>query len=76
MSFLKEKAWASPQTQSPNKTSDKSKFTSSSTGVARGGYRRELLPDPFSWPVEHMEEMYWPITGPHMALVLLRPPSN
>ena len=49
MSFLKKKAWATPQTQSPNKTSDKSKFTSSVTGVARGGYRRELLLDPFSY---------------------------
>ena len=44
-----KKAWAEPRTHSPNKTTKETKFTSSVSGVARGGYRRELLPDPFSY---------------------------
>lgn len=49
MTLIKKKAWAEPLTQSPKKTTKETKFTSSSSGVARGGYRRELLPDPVSY---------------------------
>ena len=49
MTSLMKKAWAEPRTHSPNKTTKETKFTSSVSGVARGGYRRELLPDPFSY---------------------------
>ena len=49
MTSLMKKAWTEPRTHSQNKTTNESKFTSSVSGVARGGYRRELLPDPVSY---------------------------
>ena len=49
MTSLMKKAWTELRTHSQNKTTNESKFTSSVSGVARGGYRRELLPDPVSY---------------------------
>lgn len=49
MTLIKKKAWVEPRTHSPKKTTKETKFTLSVSGVARGGYRRELLPDPFSY---------------------------
>ena len=49
MTLLKKKVWATPQTHSPNKIADESKFKPSTSGSVGGGYRRELLPDPVSY---------------------------
>ena len=49
MTLLKKKVWATPQTHSPNKIADESKFKPSTSGSVGSGYRRELLPDPVSY---------------------------
>lgn len=49
MTVLKKKVWATPQTHSPNKITDESKFKPSTSGSVGSGYRRELLPDPVSY---------------------------
>lgn len=49
MTLLKKKEWIAPHTHSQNIKNIESKFKLSSSGSAKSGYLRELLPDPVSY---------------------------